>query len=816
MATLFIGIGSSGLKVLEEAQQFNYEFTGENKPNNVHYLYLETDLSNKPRKTPLGTNDIIGVELSLKNMSNSISKFRGNTNIDSSWIPDPTTALSTSGAGGKSSYGRLSLWANFDDVKQKILNLNKAASGFDAVYITGSLTGGTGSGVLLDLAYLVRQFVNPQNLFSILMMPKETDLNQNTSNFFINSYFAIKALEHYSKQGTSFELMWPDNIPLPSSIGLKAPFDTNIILSPDYFGQSTVNNTYMCDYTDLTPLFKTIGLYVSLLGNENKQGQGLQDVASARWIDGAAGAEHISHFVSIGLSMIQYPKVLLEEFVALEYAEKIVDSWLGDKYKNKEVQIKNRAKKEAEETIDYVISNDLNNIPHQNSSSISNFNINLAEKLSKKNYEPYNSLEDLLFNTFNSDGDSNVYTQIKNNLFVARDSFVKQVANQFSSIVKTIPNLKTAKHYLDSYVVHLTSLINFWKKEYNLDDNPSNWNRLLTMKIKELDKRKSNYESFGLKKEYILEQVDNITMMVKLHLLIHELDIYKEYLETQESVLKSTDGKISLPSIKKLNSFVDSLSTVKDNPGQSMAFSKRKELIKSMSDSYGMIFNVYPSGNFNSEVTNLRSNIDLQKIINENIILKNMSLWDFLLNSTNLYFDILTPMSTIINQNNKHGKVSIDKLVSNHPNKSLQSLLSSDTTILNAAPPALVKLDQNIGSRSVFQDSTFLKTIYLYNDLPSMNNIRNSIRKSINEEPDNLDNQTFCKNSNLINSIAVFKSYAYFGGNQDQDVSEKSLVPTRDLTSLKNAKDQFISVGNLNRIERIPYFNEAQVKENIH
>jgi len=816
MATLFIGIGSSGLKVLEEAQQFNYEFTGKNKSRDVHYLYLETDLSNKPRKTPLGTNDIIGVELSLKNMSNSISKFRGNSNIDSSWIPNATTALSTSGAGGKSSYGRLSLWANFDDVKQKILNLNKVASGFDAVYVTGSLTGGTGSGVLIDLAYLIRQFVNPQNLFSILMMPKETDLNQNTSNFFINSYYSIKALEYYSKQGTKFEVMWPDNIPLPNSIGLKAPFDTNIIISPDYFSQSTINNTYMCDYTDLTPLFKTIGLYISLLGNENSKGQGLQDVASARWIDGAAGAEHISHFVSIGLSMIQYPKVLLEEYVALEYAEKIVDDWLGDKYKNKEVLVNNKAKKEAEDAIDYIVTNELNNIPHQNTSSISNFNISLVEKLSKNKFEPFSSLEDLLFNTYNSDGESNVYNQIKNNLFKARDSFIKKMSVEFSSFVKSIPNLKTAKHYLESYVDHLDSLISFWKDEYKIDDNPSSWNRLLSIKIKELDKNKSSYETFGLKKHYVLEQLDNITMLMKIHLLKRELDLFKEYIQTQDTVLKTTDGKTSLPSIKRLDLFMDSLSTVKDNPGQSMAFRKRKELIKTMSDSYGMIFNIYPSGKFSSETINLKSNIDLQEIINENIILKNNSLWGFLLDSNNLYFDILTPMSTIINQNNKHGKVSIDKLVSNHPNKSLQSLLCSDTTVLNTAPPALVKLDQDIGSRSVFQDSTFLKTIYLYNDLPSINNIRNAIRKNKNEDSDNLDNQTFCKNSNLINSIAIFKSYAYFGGNQDQNVIEKSLLPTRDLTSLKNAKEQFISVGNLNRIERIPYFNETQVKENLH
>ena len=64
MATLFIGIGSSGLKVLEEAQQFNYEFTGKNKSRDVHYLYLETDLSNKP--SIIAAIDLVPIRMAIK------------------------------------------------------------------------------------------------------------------------------------------------------------------------------------------------------------------------------------------------------------------------------------------------------------------------------------------------------------------------------------------------------------------------------------------------------------------------------------------------------------------------------------------------------------------------------------------------------------------------------------------------------------------------------------------------------------------------------------------------------------------------------
>ena len=57
--SLIIGIGSTGLSILEEAQQYHYEFTSQNKPgNNVEFIYLETDKSNKSRDTAGGKTEI--------------------------------------------------------------------------------------------------------------------------------------------------------------------------------------------------------------------------------------------------------------------------------------------------------------------------------------------------------------------------------------------------------------------------------------------------------------------------------------------------------------------------------------------------------------------------------------------------------------------------------------------------------------------------------------------------------------------------------------------------------------------------------------
>ncbi|PCJ82002.1 MAG: hypothetical protein COA49_03305 [Bacteroidetes bacterium] len=818
MATLYIGIGSSGLRVLEEAQQFNYEFTGKNKPDDVQYLYLETDLSNTPRKTPLGTNDILGVELCLDQMSFPISQFRSDPNIDSDWIPNATLALGTSGAGGKSSYGRLSLWANFSAVKNKILALNQVSGGFDSVYIVGSLTGGTGSGIFIDLAYLIRQLIANAKLFSLLMIPKESDLSQNTSNFFINSYFAIKALEYYSVPNNTYSVTWPDGTPLPNSIGPKAPYDINVVVSPDYFHQSGINNTHMCDYNDLTPMFKTMGLYVSLLGGDKIRG--LKNVSSARWIDGAGGAQHVTNFITVGLSLLQYPKAILEEFIALGYSREIINEWISsDKFKDKEVRVKNMASKDAEDAINYAIENELNDISHEGSNSIVTYIESLATRITKKQFEPYNSMNEMVFNSFKFDSDTNVYRQVKNKLFVARDGFIKQISKRFDKLILNIPNIPIAKHYIESLDNHLSLLFEFWLKEYKVDDTGANWNTILGQSIKRLDKENGKYHLYAIEKEYYIEQLQNITTLMKLHLLIDEIKVIKSHLANPDNPLKTTDNNYVLPSISKLSSCQNDLKNVIENTiPNTISFNKRSSIIEGMSVSYGMIYNMYPQGNFKSEVQSLKSSVDLKKVISSKLILGSKNLWEFMSSTNGLYFEILSPIVQSVRSSISNSGISIDNLIQNYPNPDVANLIKVDKTDLQYAPPALMKLDRDIDSRSVFQDSSFLKTIYLYKDESQFNLIRNSIRSKANQVNDDVDNQSFVDVNYLQNSIAVFKSYGYFGGNANQNVLEKSLLPTRDFSSLKKTKSQFIVDGMFTDefiSERVPYFNTKQVKTDL-
>ena len=96
--TIIIGIGTSGLYTLENAQRFYYETYKTNKPKNVEFIYIETNESNRPVGTPIG-NDITRVYISLDNMAEMIAELKTSCN-NPSWLPESRVVLAAGlGAG---------------------------------------------------------------------------------------------------------------------------------------------------------------------------------------------------------------------------------------------------------------------------------------------------------------------------------------------------------------------------------------------------------------------------------------------------------------------------------------------------------------------------------------------------------------------------------------------------------------------------------------------------------------------------------------------------------------------------------------------
>jgi hypothetical protein len=201
---LVIGVGSTGLSAMEQAQQFYYEFTKKNSPgaNNSAFLYLETDKNRLPKVTPNGGTDIKACFLCPQNIDATLNNWQGKYE----WMPTTAQVLNThSGAAGQPAFGRIALWAEEQSVRNIIQALYNQINGNAQtnIYLVGSLTGGTGTGIFLDLAYLIRQITNNNNIYGMFMLPDKNNVGQTTKDvIYENAYTSLFSIDKYSKADT--------------------------------------------------------------------------------------------------------------------------------------------------------------------------------------------------------------------------------------------------------------------------------------------------------------------------------------------------------------------------------------------------------------------------------------------------------------------------------------------------------------------------------------------------------------------------------------------------------------------------------------
>ena len=322
--TLIIGIGSTGLKILEEAQQYHYEFTGKNKPgNNVEFLYIETDISNLSKSTAGGKSEIHPVMCDFTNINVDVTQLANNKSINSDWIP-PIEHLEQSsiGAGGMPSFGRLSLWktSNFNNLRTEILNKFAAINGDGEtfIYVVGSVTGGTGSGICVDLAYLIKEILPQcQNLQAFLLLPNKASLAQDKS-IHENSFSALSAIEYFSDVNNPFTIKWPDGT--PEKTYTNPPFQLVQFISQDFSnGNASIQN--------LGELVKVAGMRVlmSILNTNTTVGDLFEASLERRRID-QHGSGCLGQFNSFGFKMIQYPKAQLKELLSIKVSSELINS----------------------------------------------------------------------------------------------------------------------------------------------------------------------------------------------------------------------------------------------------------------------------------------------------------------------------------------------------------------------------------------------------------------------------------------------------------------------------------------------------------
>lgn len=774
--TIIIGIGTSGLYTLENAQRFYYETYKTNKPKNVEFIYIETNESNRPVGTPIG-NDITRVYISLDNMAEMIAELKTSCN-NPSWLPESRVVLAAGlGAGGIRSCGRLAMWGrnqkgdNFGNVINaitnayaKVMHVNNNDANLAAqptVFVTGSLTGGTGAGVFIDMGYLVRHIIqNAKDVYGLFLLPQEPKVIRGFEVMYGNAYGAIKDLEHYNKVENNYKEKWPNGFTKDLEI---PPYELVQFISQDYQDGAPAIST-------LSGLYKMAGLYLFL------NIAGIYEKRRERLVD-AAGNSLIGKYGTFGLSAIQFPKDQIQEFVSsqlsIELLNRLTDS--AEYYLNGQKRPISRAsiKQNMAVVFDGILESAFATLNTVESRDLLVSIDKDATRINKG--EIKGSPVEFIIGMFTSTRNDNYHAMVNNNIKSALNVFVDNIYQQVDNAMQSTENLYYAKYVLEDIVESIERTLSYWKS-IGLSSQTQNWdNELRKLAI---GCTKNTYKSVFEHDAVLKDRLNTIFELMKMHLSIRVLiDICKH---VREGKIKLEGSNHELPKlqffdelIKKLNALIGKTDELENG---SISFARRLNDIKGdINDTTLPILRVYPSNSFSKEcekaketytqrsggnVRSITEVIQQQNILN---YLKQKQGGKF---NEEIYLDFLKAFRLKVDTLNCIEDFNIASYIRNSTEESIR-------TARKATSPFL-KINR------VFTPSPYLPRFVVGDDTNEITDVLTAFRnQNYNDFPDTIDGK---KELTDLKNIVVFYD------------EKGNYIPITDLSYINLMKDAYTNV----------------------
>jgi Tubulin like len=651
--TVIIGIGTSGLRILENVQRFYYESFGVNKPEYVQYMYIETDSNSEVGITPI-ENEIKQVILSLKEMKTMCKYVQ---NLGASWVP-PLEELSlyTIGAGGVRPNGRVGLWGknseqkNYIKVKDAIENAVRLARSphnpditdtEPAIFVTGSLTGGTGSGIFIDLAYLIRKTVtNIGELYGLFLLPPNpTDLEEK-AQYYANAYGAISDLNYYNRSDTHYKETLPDGEEIDST---DAPFGLTQLISQNYVKGDPAIST-------VDGLYKMAGLnlFLNIIG--------VKEHRMARLVDAPP-----SHYGTFGLSGIQFPKDQIQEYVAATLSINLVERWNDNNQYILQGNKENIPRNDIAEIVklewDSIMNDAFHILDSVGNITIKNEIKDITNKIMDREITDSSRY---LFEKFTSRSTNNFYVALQDNISNAVNIIIDRIYKLNNDILNRSENLYYAKTTLEYVTKFINDTNKFWQT-IGVSSFPKNWEISLEKMIADLNK--NNYKYILEHQNVLSEKIYSIYEFMKMHFLASKLvDIQDNILNKEQSLISTSKIPLKLPKTYSYDKIATELSKViKDK--KSMSFSKRMEDIKQdINDNTLPILRVFQYGSFEAELEYALTEFNRNNSYPSKAdLMQNESLWEYLSSieisslQSQVYKDCITKFRVLIN-NKKYVK----------------------------------------------------------------------------------------------------------------------------------------------------------------
>lgn len=253
--TLLVGLGGTGyrtLKLIKKKFMQSAHYNGKVPPM-VSFLSFDTDTNVEDKKTEdiLTTSEKVVLTVDTSSILGNINQF---PHIKK-WFPTHKIQDTVAhGARQIRALGRLSVFSNIntvlDSIREAIRRINdkRLLSGGEIlrtgdnvpvnVFIVSSVCGGTGSGMVTDLPYIIRQIIAGEAMLSpeihgYLFMPDAlVDIaDSELERIKANGAAALKEIDLFMENMEKFSTRYSDDFHIAENIGMMKPYDFCYLIS---------------------------------------------------------------------------------------------------------------------------------------------------------------------------------------------------------------------------------------------------------------------------------------------------------------------------------------------------------------------------------------------------------------------------------------------------------------------------------------------------------------------------------------------------------------------------------------------------------
>jgi hypothetical protein len=347
--TVLLGIGGTGHEVLSRVRRLIEETYGgiKNFPI-LSFLVVDTDRDYKVDNplaagSPFKDNEKYWASVSGSQVKDMIANMSNYPWIDS-WFPrelERNINALEAGAGQIRACGRFAFFCNYHNIQKKFIEACdrvkaketfmlqrygvKASNSQINVFITGSISGGTGSGMLIDMGYCVRHWLKGQGsplVSKIVPMPTAFRGIDVGERVLANGYAALMELNYFSDHRTKYFEQFSSSLmdevqnssPPGDFIYLVSPKNGETDFSLEQIREMIAQNIFLDLTSDFAPHKRSIR----------------DNIKSAWAAQDPGGRGYPKNFMSFGLSTVEIPIAQIRISMTNRLASDLVGWWLNE------------------------------------------------------------------------------------------------------------------------------------------------------------------------------------------------------------------------------------------------------------------------------------------------------------------------------------------------------------------------------------------------------------------------------------------------------------------------------------------------------